>query len=116
MPAGQHARHDEGETTALAWLTPPDALARCRRGEVKLPPPTWTTLRQLESHDTLAAVLAWARETPIVRVMPVLVDGAAAPTLALPGDPVLPAIAGWRVPVETRFVLTKDRGWQPTSP
>jgi 8-oxo-dGTP pyrophosphatase MutT (NUDIX family) len=116
MPAGQHARHDEGETTALAWLTPLDALDRCRRGEVRLPPPTWTTLRQMAACQSLDALLAWASRTPIVRVMPVFVVGAPAPTLALPGDPALPTIDGWAVPEETRFVLTKDRGWQPTRP
>jgi hypothetical protein len=116
MPAGQHARHDEGETTALAWLTPLDALDRCRRGEVRLPPPTWTTLQQMAPHESLDALLTWASQTPIVRVMPVFVDGAPARTLALPGDPALPTIDGWTVPEETRFVLTKDRGWQPTRP
>jgi 8-oxo-dGTP pyrophosphatase MutT (NUDIX family) len=116
MPVGQEARHDEGETTELAWLTPSEALERCRDGKVKLPPPTWTTLRQLESHETFDAIVAWARRSPIVRVMPVLVDDAPVPTLALPGDPALPAINGWTVPPETRFELTKDRGWQPTRP
>ena len=50
LPPGQEARHDEGETTEIAWCTPADALARGRRGEIMLPPPTWTTLRQLERH------------------------------------------------------------------
>jgi 8-oxo-dGTP pyrophosphatase MutT (NUDIX family) len=45
MPAGQTAKHDEGETTALDWLSPREAIARFERKELLLPPPTWTTIR-----------------------------------------------------------------------
>ena len=65
MPAGQEARHDESETTALAWLTPEDAIAKCRRHEILLPPPTWTTLRQLGRCASIDAAFAWARERSI---------------------------------------------------
>ena len=54
MPPGQEARHDDGEMTELAWWEPAEAIGRCRRGEIMLPPPTWTTLRRLERHLTLA--------------------------------------------------------------
>ena len=64
LPPGQEARHDEGETTELAWCTPTEALGRSLGGEMMLPPPTWTTLRQLERRPTLHAVLHWARTTP----------------------------------------------------
>jgi len=114
MPEGQEARHDEAETTALAWLTPTEALERCRRGEIMLPPPTWTTLRQLERHATLVDLLAWARRTPVVRVQPGFVKDAAGSVLTLPGDPTYPTIDGWDVPAETRFVLQEGRGWLPT--
>src|SRR5687768_6793377 len=40
MPAGQVAKHDEGETTALEWLTPRGAVAKFERRELLLPPPT----------------------------------------------------------------------------
>jgi 8-oxo-dGTP pyrophosphatase MutT (NUDIX family) len=114
MPEGQDARHDESETSEVAWLAPTDALDRCRRGEIMLPPPTWTTLRQLERHTTLAGLLAWARRTRVVRVQPGFVQDAAGSVLTLPGDPAYPAIDGWDVPEETRFVLKEGRGWLPT--
>src|SRR4029453_13791881 len=38
MPAGQVAKHDEGETTALEWLTPREAIERFNRRELLLPP------------------------------------------------------------------------------
>ncbi len=114
MPPGQEAKHDEGETTELAWCTPSDALGRGLRGEIMLPPPTWTTLRQLEPHRTLDDALAWARTVPIVRVEPGFVSDGATRILTLPGDPTFPTIEGWVVPEETRFVLQEGRGWLPT--
>ena len=114
MPEGQEARHDDGELTELAWLTPAGALDRCRRGEIMLPPPTWTTLRQIERHATLPDLLAWARRTRVVRVQPGFVESAEGSVLTLPGDPAYPTIEGWDVPEETRFVLQEGRGWLPT--
>jgi 8-oxo-dGTP pyrophosphatase MutT (NUDIX family) len=113
LPPGQEARHDEGETTEIAWCTPADALARGRRREIMLPPPTWTTLRQLERQATMAAALDWARTTPLVRIQPNFVSDGATSVLTLPGDPSFPTIAGWVVPEETRFVLEEGRGWLP---
>jgi 8-oxo-dGTP pyrophosphatase MutT (NUDIX family) len=115
MPPGQEARHDEGEMTDLAWCSPSEALDRCRRGAMRLPPPTWTVLRQLERHPTLASALAWARTTPIVRVQPNFIEDGGVRILTLPGDPSFPAIPGWDVPRETRFLLQDGRGWLPIS-
>ena len=114
MPEGQEARHDESETTALAWLAPAAALDQCRRGEIMLPPPTWTMLRRLERHHTVPEVLAWARRTPVVRVMPGFVANDEGNVLTLPGDPSYPTIEGWEIPEETRFVMKEGRGWLPT--
>lgn len=113
MPSDQEARHDEGETTELAWCHPSDALARGMSGEMMLPPPTWTTLRQLERFTTLPGALEWARTTPIVRVQPNFVEEAGTRVLTLPGDPSFPTIPGWVVPAETRFLLQEGRGWLP---
>ena len=116
MPEGQEARHDEGEMTELAWLRPSAALERARRGEIMLPPPTWTTLRRLERHPTVSEVLDWARATPIVRVEPILISDGGRRMLTLPGDPSFPTIRGWDVPEETRFLLEEGRGWLPMRP
>lgn len=113
LPAGQTARHDAGETTELRWITPADAVALCERGEILLPPPTWTTLKQMSRWATVDELFAWAASTPIVRVQPHLVREAHQTVLTLPGDPLLPAPPGWDAPEDTRFVLQEGHGWKP---
>ncbi len=113
LPAGQTASHDAGETTELRWMRPADAIAQCERGEMLLPPPTWTTLKQLVRHTSLADVFVWVRAKPIVRVQPHLVRDERQTMLTLPGDPLLPTLPGWEVPEDTRFVLEEGRGWKP---
>jgi 8-oxo-dGTP pyrophosphatase MutT (NUDIX family) len=113
MPDGQTAKHDEGETTALEWLTPKEAIARFQRRELLLPPPTWTTIRQLAPRQSIDDVLRWAKARPIVRVMPGFFKNGEETTLTLPGDPTFPTIPGWDVPEETRFVLEEGSRWAP---
>ena len=116
MPPGQTAKHDESETTALDWLSPREAIARFERQELLLPPPTWTTIRQLAHRASIEDVLVWARSKPIVRVMPGFFKDGDVATLTLPGDPLFPTIPGWDIPEETRFVLQDGARWQPTRP
>lgn len=113
MPAGQVAKHDGGETTALDWLTPRGAVAKFERRELRLPPPTWTTIRQLEKLTSIDEVFAWARARKIVRVMPGWIKDDTTTMLTLPGDPLFPTIPDWEVPEETRFVLEEGARWQP---
>ena len=113
MPEGQVAKHDEGETTALDWLSPSEAIARFQRRELLLPPPTWTTIRQLAPRTSIEDVFAWAKTRAIVRVMPGFFKNGDEVTLTLPGDPTFPTIAGWDVPEETRFVLEEGARWAP---
>ena len=113
MPPGQTPKHDDGETTALDWLSPREAIARFQRKELLLPPPTWTTIRQLAHRTSIEDALAWARSRPIVRVMPGFFKDGDLATLTLPGDPLFPTIPGWDVPEETRFVLQDGARWQP---
>ncbi len=116
MPAGQEAKHDESETTALEWLSPQGAIAKFERREFRLPPPTWTTIRQLEKLSSIAEVFAWARRRKIVRVMPGFIKNDTMTMLTLPGDPLFPTIPDWEVPEETRFVLEEGARWQPLKP
>lgn len=113
MPGGQVAKHDEGETTALEWLSPRAAIAKFERRELLLPPPTWTTIRQLEKLGSIDEVFAWARARKIVRVMPGFIKDGTTTMLTLPGDPLFPAFPDWEVPEETRFVLEEGARWQP---
>jgi hypothetical protein len=113
MPEGQQATHDAGETVALEWWSPADAVERCRRGEIMLPPPTWTTLAQIGRCGSVDEAWAWARGRRIWRVEPHFTRGQDATVIRLPGDPLFPAPEGWEPPEETRFVLEEGRGWRP---
>jgi 8-oxo-dGTP pyrophosphatase MutT (NUDIX family) len=113
MPEGQQARHDEGETAALEWLSPREAIARFQRRDLMLPPPTWTSLRQLAKRTSIEDAMRWATSRQIVRVMPGFVKNEREFILTLPGDPLLPAIPGWEIPEETRFVLQEGGRWEP---
>jgi len=115
MPAGQVARHDEGETTALEWLTPREAIERFNRRELLLPPPTYTSIRQVAPRTSIEDVFTWAKSRPIARVMPGFFKDGDVVTLTLPGDPTFPTIPDWDVPEETRFVLQDGERWQPQS-
>lgn len=116
MPAGQTARHDAGEMTELEWLTPANAIARCAAGDILLPPPTWTTLKQLARFTSIDEALEWARTKPIVRVEPGFIKDDVQTMLTLPGDPLHPTIPGWEVPEDTRFVLQEGKRWMPVRP
>ncbi len=113
MPAGQIAKHDESETTALDWLTPREAIERFSRKELLLPPPTYTSIKQLAPRASIDDVFAWAGPRPIARIMPGFFKNGDEVTLTLPGDPLFPAIPDWEVPEETRFVLQDGARWQP---
>ncbi len=113
MPEGQQAVHDDGEMTALEWMSPREAITRFERRELLLPPPTWTSIRQLAKRSSIEDVMAWARTRPIVRVMPGFIKNETEFILMLPGDPLFPTIPGWEVPEETRFILEDGARWQP---
>jgi 8-oxo-dGTP pyrophosphatase MutT (NUDIX family) len=113
MPDGQVAKHDEGETTALEWLSPREAIARFEQRQLLLPPPTWTTIRQLAKRSSIEDVIDWSRQQKIVRIMPGFRKTESEFMLMLPGDPLMPAIADWDVPEETRFILQDGARWQP---
>jgi 8-oxo-dGTP pyrophosphatase MutT (NUDIX family) len=109
LPEGQEPVHDDSETTDSAWLDPADALVRCRRDDIMLPPPTWTTLQLLAAFTSVDAVTRWARQRPVVCVEPGFLTMDGRTLLTLPGDPLHPAIDGFETPGETRFELDKGR-------
>jgi 8-oxo-dGTP pyrophosphatase MutT (NUDIX family) len=108
-PAGQHPVHDDSETTHSEWMDPTTAVERCRREEIALPPPTWTTLRTLARFRRVEDVISWARSRPVVRVQPGFIKTDEVTMLTLPGDPTYPPIQGFETPEETRFVLAGGR-------
>ena len=111
VPAHQTPAHDETETTHSAWVRPKDAIAQAINGDVVLPPPTWTTMRELEPFASVEGALAWARGRRIIRRMPTMLEEEGRRMLLLPGDPRHPDPPGDDPPVETRFVLL-DRRWR----
>jgi len=114
-PEGQTPVHDEGETVHSEWLDPADAIARCLADAIALPPPTWTTLRELQRFASIDDVMQWAKGKPIPRVQPGFLKRGDETLVFYPGDPLYPAIEGFETPAETRFILG-NRRWHPVRP
>ena len=115
VPPHQTPAHDDTETTHSLWVRPADAIAQSVRNEILLPPPTWSTLRELEPFESVDDALAWARRRTVVRRMPKAIEQDGHRMLLLPGDPLHPDPAGDDPPLETRFVLI-DRRWRAERP
>lgn len=115
VPPDQTPAHDDTETTHGAWITPADAIAQASRDEIVLPPPTWTTLRELEPFRTVEEALAWARQRRLVRRMPHhIIDADGRRLLLLAGDPLHPDPSEYPTR-ETRFVHLNGR-WRAQRP
>jgi 8-oxo-dGTP pyrophosphatase MutT (NUDIX family) len=90
LPEGQLTRDVSSESSAVAWLPLPDALARADAGEVTMMPPTYLTCLDVARHGAPADVLAEAAGRKVTMFMPevVTVDGES--TLSVPpGSDVL---------------------------
>jgi 8-oxo-dGTP pyrophosphatase MutT (NUDIX family) len=111
VPPHQTPAHDDTETTHSLWVRPADAIAQSQSQAIVLPPPTWATLRELEPFGSVEEALAWARQRPIVRRMPIMLEQDGRRMLLLPGDPLHPDPPGDNPALETRFVLV-DRRWR----
>jgi hypothetical protein len=107
MPPAQTPVHENAESTEGRWMTAAAALAAATHGAIMLPPPTWTTLRELEPFDSVDKAMEWARHRQVVRREPKLVEDDHARMLVLPGDPLNPEYE--RVTFETRFRWVDDR-------
>lgn len=109
VPPRQTAVHDDRETTHSVWMTPSRALEQARNDQIVLPPPTWTTLRELEPCRSVDEAIEWARERPIVRRQPLLIEQDGLRLLVMPGDPLHPEPADGMPRSEVRFVRIADR-------
>lgn len=86
-PDEQQAAHDQLETTAGAWVSPAEALARSEQGSFPL---VFATIRQLEAlgaFPSIAAAEAQLRqqEIPVIQPRAALRDGEI--IIRLPGEP-----------------------------
>jgi 8-oxo-dGTP pyrophosphatase MutT (NUDIX family) len=88
-PPGQIAAHDAGETIADVWISPHDALARHRAGEIEIIFPTIRNLQVIGRFATSAALLAAAEEasSAVPAIEPRVVPDGNGMRIVLPGDP-----------------------------
>ena len=109
-PAEQRYAHDEIETTESCWMSPAAALEAYARGDVALPPPTWSILHDLAELPTVEAAMAWAVTEPVVpTIAPFITSDGGTFALALPGDHLHPdGPASGR----DRIVLDGGRRWR----
>ena len=112
VPPHQTPAHDETETTHSVWITPAAAIAQSQRGEIVLPPPTWSTIRELEPFTSVDDALAWARRRRVVGRQPLLLEQDGLRMLLAPGDPLHPEPWNDEPLAETRFVFVEGR-WRP---
>jgi 8-oxo-dGTP pyrophosphatase MutT (NUDIX family) len=115
VPPRQTPVHDDRETTQSIWMTPSRALHDASADLIVLPPPTWTTLRELEPFQSVDEAIAWARARQSVRRQPLLIEQDGVRMLVSPGDPLHPEPAVADSRSEVRFVQVAGR-WRAERP
>ena len=88
-PLGQIAAHSAGETIAEAWISPHDALARHRSGEIEIIFPTIRNLQVIGRFATSAELLDAAAQasSAVPAIEPRVVPDGNGMRIVLPGDP-----------------------------
>jgi 8-oxo-dGTP pyrophosphatase MutT (NUDIX family) len=88
-PPGQIAAHDAGETIAEVWISPHDALARHRAGEIEIIFPTIRNLQAIGRFATSAELLDAAERasSAVPAIEPRVVPDGNGMRIVLPGDP-----------------------------
>ncbi|KPI11961.1 NUDIX hydrolase [Actinobacteria bacterium OK074] len=69
LPEGQRTRNASTEADRTVWIRPADAAQGYDRGELRMMPPTITTLRQLTGYATVGETLAAARVRDLTPVL-----------------------------------------------
>ena len=72
LQADEQVVIDGGEIHDHRWLTVEQALAEHYAGELRILPPTMVTLSRLSGYRTVAQVLKEEKDTPVPRVLPIL--------------------------------------------
>ncbi len=115
VPPRQTPVHDDRETTQSIWMTPSRALHDASADIIVLPPPTWTTLREIEPFHSVDEATAWARARQTIRRQPLLIEQDGVRMLVVPGDPLHPEPAVADNRSEVRFVQVAGR-WRAERP
>ena len=74
-------------------MTAEDVLESGKRGEMKLMYPTFSTLSEIAPHDSVDAVIEWAREkgkSGVAKLLPAFVEIDGKDQVVLPGSPHYP--------------------------
>src|SRR5712672_1523754 len=85
-PPEQAGAHDGKESTDSIWVSPREALEGGETGRFKLPFPTTRNLIKLGKQRSVAAALEYARQQPIVTVMPVMIKDGDKRQLRIPAE------------------------------
>ena len=93
MPEAETALHDGNESTRSHWITAAEALARADAGENSIIFPTRRNLERLALHDSIDALIASARATPVVLVQPQVEQRDGVPYLCIPENAGYPVTA-----------------------
>ncbi|MDO9488613.1 MAG: NUDIX domain-containing protein [Sphingomonadaceae bacterium] len=93
MPEAETALHDGHESTRSHWVTATEALARADAGETAIIFPTRRNLERLALSDSIEALIASARATPVVLVQPMVETRDGAPYLCIPENAGYPVTA-----------------------
>lgn len=112
MPDGQHACHDNVESTDGSWLRPRDALQQYWDGMIALAPPQIMTLAHLSHYTTVQQVMAVSLGHPPAHIAPEpFEDDNAGRITCYPGDP-RHSVRERRMPGPTRL-LFRNRRFEP---
>ena len=84
MPREETALHDGIESTRSHWITAADAIARADAGENSIIFPTRRNLERLALSDSIDAMIAAARATPLQLVQPIIEERDGRPHLCIP--------------------------------
>jgi len=79
--------HDDLETTSIDWFSPEEALRSFEKGDIKLAPPTWLTIKELCQYTSYGDLIKMGTKRSVPMIEPKLFfssDGSA--ELLLPGD------------------------------
>lgn len=88
MPEGQTAEADDQEIVSVRWLSPSEAFAAQKRGEISLRRPTVANLELFDGAPSIAAALATLAGRAVPTIRPRVITGPDGKTRALlPGDP-----------------------------
>jgi hypothetical protein len=85
-PPDHIAVHDGTEGVDSVWIRPRDAVAEAETGRRTIIFPTLMNVKKLGESDSVEDVLAAARATPVVTVLPELVETDRGQMMRLPAD------------------------------